>query len=85
MHWTGILNLIAFAFATAVAAFLLLAEGWHWYFAILIWPFVYIGLPVSIGLVQGIGIRHEQNKIVERVLDGDTEIVEKLQRGERPD
>jgi len=82
MHWTGTLNLIALAFATTVVCFLWLMEGWHWYLAVLIWPVAYIGLPVSIGIVQGIGLRREKDRTIKKLLDGDEEIVEKLRRGE---
>jgi hypothetical protein len=71
MHWTGILNLISLTLATAVAGYLWMGASWHWYTAILLWPVIYIGLPVVIGLFQGIPI-HRERKAAE----------EKLRRGE---
>jgi hypothetical protein len=64
VHWTGILNLIAFIIAGSVVAYLWFGAGWHWYLAILLWPVIYLGLPVSIGLLQGIFLRREFNEAV---------------------
>jgi len=71
MHWTGILNLFAVALASLVVGYLWLGAGWHWYFAILLWPVIYLGLPILIGLAQGVVIRREQNDVLERLKRGE--------------
>jgi len=57
LHATGILNIIALSLASVVVAYLRFGRGWHWYFALPIWPVLYLGLPVAIGLGQGVAIR----------------------------
>jgi hypothetical protein len=71
MHWTGVLNLIALALASAVVGYLWFSAGWHWYFALPLWPVIYIGLPVSIGLIQGIGTRREMPGLIEKARRGE--------------
>jgi hypothetical protein len=57
MHWTGILNLVAITLATAVVSYL-------WYFALPLWPVIYLGIPILIGLAQGVVIRRDQNRML---------------------
>lgn len=71
MHWSGVLNLIALALASVVAGYLWLGAGWHWYLALPLWPVVYIGLPVFIGLIQGFGIRREMSEMSEKARRGE--------------
>ena len=56
-HWSGVLNLVVIALATSIVAYLYFGAGWHWYSVLLLWPAIYMGVPVAIGLVQGVMIR----------------------------
>jgi hypothetical protein len=64
VHWTGVLNLFAIIAATSAIIYLWLGAGWHWYFALLLWPVIYLGIPVAIGLAQGVLIRREFDAVI---------------------
>lgn len=71
VHWTGILNLISLCTATAMVAFLWLCAGWHWYGAVLVWPVTYLAIPVFFGLCQGVVIRSDMKRGLERAKRGE--------------
>jgi hypothetical protein len=62
VHWTGILNLVALIAATSMVVALWSWGGWHWYAAILLWPIIYLGIPIVTGLAQGVFIGRDMRR-----------------------
>ena len=52
MSWAGILNLIALIVASTAVAYLWYYGGWRWYVALPLWPIIYLGIPILIGLIR---------------------------------
>jgi hypothetical protein len=53
VHWSGKLNLLSIATATAIGIVLLFGASWRWYVAVPVALATYIALPVAVGIVLG--------------------------------